>query len=190
LLSPALFDNREDSLSYAGHMFSQEVPSESPPKSRTREWLAFLALLAYAAIVLGATLSPTPLDQGYESAIDKFLAVLHRNGVPQWFGYHKLEFSANIVMFIPLGFLITLLLPAKVWWLALIICPALSGAIELTQGALLSARFASWGDVLSNSIGAIVGILIAVIIRALVYHRDQKLIERALWEHGAQQRQW
>jgi glycopeptide antibiotics resistance protein len=88
-----------------------------------------------------------------------------------------------------MGFLITLLLPTKVWGLALIICPALSGAIELTQGALLSARFASWGDVLSNSVGAIVGILMAVILRALVYHRDQKLIERALWEHGSQKRQ-
>jgi hypothetical protein len=29
----------------------------------------------------------------------------------------------------------------------------------------------------------------AVILRALVYHRDQKLIERALWEHGSQKRQ-
>ncbi|MFT2816891.1 VanZ family protein [Leifsonia sp. A12D58] len=162
----------------------------SSPKSRTREWLAFLALLAYAAIVLAATLSPTPLDQGYQGAIDKVLDVLHRNGVPEWFGYNKLEFSANIVMFVPLGFLITLLLPTKVWWLALIICPALSGAIELTQGALLSERFASWGDVLSNSIGAVIGILIAVILRALVYHRDEKLIERALWEHRTQQRQF
>jgi glycopeptide antibiotics resistance protein len=145
--------------------------------------------MAYASIVLAATLSPTPLDQGYEGAIDKLLAVLHRNGVPEWFGYHKLEFSANVVMFIPLGLLITLLLPTKVWALALIICPALSGAIELTQGALLSQRFASWGDITSNSIGAIIGILVAVILRALVYERDQKLIERALWEHSTQQRQ-
>lgn len=170
-------------------MFANGTPSHRPAKSRTREWLAFLALLAYAAVVLAATLSPTPLDQGYQGAIDKVLAVLHRNGVPEWFGYNKLEFSANIVMFIPLGFLITLLLPTKVWWLALIICPALSGTIELTQGALLSERFASGGDVASNSIGAIIGILIAVILRALVYHRDEKLIERALWNQRAEQRQ-
>jgi glycopeptide antibiotics resistance protein len=163
-------------------MLDSGTQYDIPPKSRTREWLAFLALLAYVAIVLAATLSPTPLDQGYQGAIDKFLAVLHRNGGPEWFGYNKLEFSANVVMFIPLGFLITLVLPTKVWWLALIIAPALSGAIELTQGAFLSARFASWGDVLSNSIGALIGILIAVILRTLVHNRDEKLIERALWE--------
>ena len=169
-------------------MYDYETVSPRPPKSRTREWLAFLALLSYAAIVVAATLSPTPLDQGYQGAIDKVLAVLHRNGVPEWFGYGKLEFSANIVMFIPLGFLITLLLPTKVWWLALVICPALSGAIELTQGALLSERFASWGDVASNSIGAIVGIFIAVVLRALVHNRDEKLIERALWDQRSEQR--
>jgi glycopeptide antibiotics resistance protein len=168
-------------------MFAFEMSSQSPPKSRTREWLALLALLGYVAIVLAATLSPTPLDQGYQSAIDKVLSVLHRNGVPEWFGYNKLEFSANVVMFIPLGFLIALLLPTKVWWLALIVCPGLSGAIELTQGAVLTERFASWGDVLSNSVGAVIGILVAVILRALVYHRDEKLIEQALWARRAEQ---
>jgi glycopeptide antibiotics resistance protein len=173
---------------YAGPMSAYELSSKSPPKSRTREWLAFLALLAYAGIVLAATLSPTPLDQGYQGAIDKLLTVLHRNGVPEWFGYNKLEFTANIIMFVPLGFLITLLLPTKVWWLAIVMCPALSGAIELTQGSLLSERFASWGDVASNSIGAIIGILIAVILRALIYHRDERMIERALWHQRGDQR--
>ncbi|QYF72664.1 VanZ family protein [Cryobacterium sp. PAMC25264] len=156
-----------------------------PRKSRVREWLSVLALLAYISVVLLATLSPTPLDQGYQGSIDKVLTVLHRNGVPEWFGYNKLEFSANIFMFIPLGFLITLLLPLKIWWLSIVFCPALSGAIELSQGAFLSARFASWGDVASNSIGALIGIIVAVCLRQLVYQRDEKLVERALWERGA-----
>ena len=60
--------------------------------------------------------------------------MLHKNGVPSWFGYHKLEFSANVVMFIPIGFLVTMLLAQRLWWFALLICPALSIAIEVTQG--------------------------------------------------------
>lgn len=157
--------------------------AEEPTKSHVREWLAFTALLACIVIVLAATLSPTPLDQGYQGAIDKFLGVMHRNGIPEWFGYNKLEFSANIAMFVPLGFLITLLLPTRVWWLAIAIGPALSVGIELAQGAFLSARFASPLDVLANSLGAIIGITIAVILRALVHQRDEKMIERALWKH-------
>lgn len=138
-------------------------------------------LFGYGLIVLLATLWPTPLDQGYDTSIQKLLSVLHRNGFPQWFGYGKLEFSANIMMFVPLGFLTALILPARFWWLAMILCPALSVAIELTQSALLSARFATVSDVVANSVGAVVGILIAVVVRALVHQRDQKLIARALW---------
>jgi glycopeptide antibiotics resistance protein len=153
----------------------------APSKSRAREWLSVILLGAYVVLILMATMWPTPLDQGYESSIQEFLAVLHRTGVPEWFGYSKLEFSANVVMFIPLGFLATMILPQRTWWLALLICPALSVAIELTQGALLSSRFASPLDVVANSMGAIIGVFCAVVLRAIIHERDQKLIARALW---------
>lgn len=155
-----------------------------PPASRARVGFALTCLAVCLAVVLAATLSPTPLDQGYQGAIDKLLGVLHRQGVPEWFGYGKLEFSANIVMFVPIGFLVALLLPAPVWWISLLLCPALSVSIELTQGALLSARFASGADVAANTVGGVVGILIAVLLRAAVYERDRKIIARALWEHA------
>lgn len=154
----------------------------APAKSRAREWLSVIVLGGYVVLILMATMWPTPLDQGYESSIQKFLEVLHRNGVPDWFGYSKLEFSANVVMYVPLGFLATMILPQRTWWLALLLCPALSVAIELTQGVLLSARFASPLDVVANSLGAIVGVLCAVVLRAIIHERDQKLIARVLWE--------
>jgi glycopeptide antibiotics resistance protein len=129
---------------------------------------------------------PTPIDRGYESTITKLLDILHKYGIPGWFGYHKLEFSANIVMFIPLGFLVTMLLSQRFWWLALVICPSMSIGIEVTQALFLSARFATVSDVVSNSIGAVIGILVAISLRALVYHRDEMLIARALWQHRKQ----
>lgn len=141
-------------------------------------------MASYVTVILVATLWPTPLDQGYSAAIQKVLDVVHRNGVPEWFGYNKLEFSANVVMFVPLGFLAALLLPARVWWLALLICPGLSIAIELTQATFLAARFATATDVIANSIGAVIGILVAVILRSIVYERDQKVIAVALWQRG------
>ncbi|GAA3896138.1 hypothetical protein GCM10022381_42010 [Leifsonia kafniensis] len=141
-------------------------------------------LIAYVLVVLLATMWPTPLDQGYQASIQKFLEVLHRTGVPEWFGYSKLEFSANVLMFVPLGFLVVMILPTKVWWLALIVCPALSVAIELSQAVFLSARFATVLDVIANSIGAIVGGFFAVVLRAVVHQRDEKMIARTLWERG------
>ncbi|WP_166804791.1 VanZ family protein [Cryobacterium sp. Sr8] len=144
-----------------------------------------LLLAAYVLLVLAATMWPTPLDQGYAASIDKLLAVLHRNGVPEWFGYHKLEFSANVLMFVPLGFLVTMLLPTWGWWLALLLCPALSVAIEFTQASILTARFATVTDVVANSIGALLGIAVAVALRAIIFHRDEKLIARAIWQYRA-----
>jgi len=153
-----------------------------PPKSRAREWLGVSTLIVYGAIVLFAVFWPAPIDQGFSASIDKVLDVMHRNGVPEWFGYNKLEFSANVLMFVPLGFLISLLLPARFWWLALFIGPALSVGIEMTQAAFLSARFATVSDVAANSIGAFVGAVAAMLLRAVVFSRDEKVIERALWE--------
>lgn len=160
------------------------MTDQEPPKSRVRQQLGLTLVLAYGAIVLLATMWPTPLDQGFESSITKLLDVLHRNGIPEWFGYNKLEFTANVLMFVPLGFLVSMLLPVRVWWLALIICPGISVGIELTQAAALSARFATVSDVVSNSTGALIGALLAVALRAAIYQRDEKIIARRIWELG------
>jgi glycopeptide antibiotics resistance protein len=159
------------------------IPEPAP--SHARQWLAAVLLAAVIGTILLVTMWPVPVDKGYSGSIDKLLTVMRRNGVPTWFGYNRLEFTANIIMFIPLGFLVALLLKQRLWWLALIICPAFSVSIELTQAAFLAARFATVSDVVSNSIGAFIGIFFAVLIRAAVYQRDQKVIARACWEREA-----
>ena len=162
---------------------SPAIASARPPrKSQLRVGQAVTGLVICAAAILWATMSPTPLDQGYESAIDRFLAVLHRNGVPEWFGYNKLEFSANVLMFVPLGFLLALALSRRAAWVALLLVPAFSVSIELVQAVALSARFATPMDVLANTAGGYIGALVAFIIRAAVYTRDEKVIARADWE--------
>lgn len=155
-----------------------QVKTPEPASSHARQWLAALLLAAVFGTILLITMWPAPVDKGYSGSIDKMLTVMHRHGIPNWFGYDHLEFTANIVMFVPLGFLLT----QRFWWLALIICPAFSVSIELTQATFLAARFATVSDVVSNSIGAVIGIFFAVLIRAAVYQRDQKVVARALWQ--------
>lgn len=153
-----------------------------PPNSRLRFGVALALLVAYSIVVVFAVFWPTPIDRDYQGSIVKLLDVLHRHGLPDWFGYNKLEFVANIGMFVPLGFLIALVLPARAWWASVLILPLASATIELLQGAILSERFASPWDVAANSTGALVGALLAVTVRALVHARDQKVIARALYE--------
>ncbi|WP_193598121.1 VanZ family protein [Microbacterium sp. YJN-G] len=153
-----------------------------PAKSQARLGITLTLLLIYVGVVVAMTMSPTPLDRGYESSIAKVLDVLHRNGVPEWFGYSKLEFTANIAMFVPLGFLVGLALPQVIAWLGIFLLPAFSGLIEFTQSSLLAERFATFEDVIANSVGGWIGLLTAFAVRAMVHSRDQRVIARAVWD--------
>jgi glycopeptide antibiotics resistance protein len=152
----------------------------SPAVMRVTFVLVFLVL--YGLLVLVVTLTPTTLDQGYESSISKILAVFHRHGLPNWFRYATLEFGANIAMFVPLGFLLSLVLPSRIWWIAIIACPVISTGIEVAQHLFLSGRFATVSDVIANSAGGAVGAVLALVLRGVVHRRDERVVARAMWE--------
>lgn len=147
-----------------------------PSRSPIRPLFATFGLALYGAMVALVTLTPQPVDQGFQRGITTLIAALHRRGVPEWFGYTELEFSMNIVMFVPLGFFVTLVLTARWQWLALILLPMMSAGIELTQLFFLSGRYATVPDVVANSLGGWIGVLCAVILRALVHARDRSLL--------------
>ncbi len=159
----------------------QQIPAR-PSTSGLRVGIAVALLLVCLVVVLCVTMSPTPINLGREDAIRKLLTVLHDNGVPEWFGYSKLEFTANIAMFIPLGLLIGLALPRGLGWLGLVLPPAFSACIELTQALVLSQRTATIEDVIANSLGGWIGLAAAWTIRLIVHRRDQKVIAQARWD--------
>lgn len=156
-----------------------------PPRSHARLWISTLLLIVYSAFVLLVTMWPQPEQLEFDSIAGRVLRALHNLGVPEWFGYDKLEFTANIAMFVPLGFLLGLALARKAWWLAIFLLPAFSGVIELTQGIALDERVSTVLDVLSNTLGGYIGLLLAVILRGLIHARDRTMIERELWERRA-----
>lgn len=156
-----------------------------PPRSYARLWIATLLLLVYTAFVLLVTMWPNPSQLEFGGISDRLLRVLYRFGVPEWFGFTELEFTANVAMFVPLGFLLGLALPRGGWWVAAILLPAFSGFIELTQGLALQDRVSTLQDVAANTIGGYSGLLLAMIMRALIHMRDQTVIEREIWERNA-----
>lgn len=156
-----------------------------PPRSYARLWVSTVLLAIYAAFVLLVTMWPNPQQLEFGSISSRLLRVLHNFGVPEWFGYDKLEFTANIGMFVPLGFLLGLALARKAWWAAVFLLPAFSGAIEFTQGIALDERVSTLQDVAANTIGGYIGLLLAMIVRAMIYARDRTKIERELWERRA-----
>ena len=84
-----------------------------------------------------------------------------------WVTYTQLESFANVMLFVPFGLLIALLSPTR-WWGAVIVGLILVAiCIELGQAVFLPGRVASMGDVLANSTGGVVGVILAAIIRGL-----------------------
>jgi len=144
-----------------------------------------VGLAAYAVFVVVVTMVPTPVDQGLNSSIEKVLGKLHQHGLPTWFQYDQLEFSANIAFFVPLGFFLALLVPVRAWWLAILVGPVFSLGIELCQRLFLPERFASVGDVVANSIGSLIGTVLAFALRAVVFARDRRIVSAALEKRPA-----
>lgn len=147
---------------------------------RIRLAVCGVLLVLYSAVVLIITMWPSQPDQSFGAAVERILAFLHRNGLPAWFGFTELEFTANIAMFVPLGFLLALTLPSRGAWLSLLLVPAFSMAIEFTQGQYLPERFATVSDVVANTLGGYLGAMLAAGVRAVVHERDRLVVAREL----------
>lgn len=134
----------------------------------------------YVGFVLLVTLWPTTVDRGLDPYLEKLLQRLHQHGVPAFVDYGFVEFTSNIAFFVPVGFLGGLALTRRLWWLSAVLGLLLSALVETAQAVFLPGRVASPKDVLANTTGAVIGAVIAGLVRLVVMHRDQLLIRDVL----------
>ncbi|WP_245631562.1 VanZ family protein [Curtobacterium ammoniigenes] len=104
---------------------------------------------------------PTHVDRPVAPELSAVLTFLHHHGVPRWFDYNTVQFSANIILFMPFGALVASMFPRSLWWSSVALGASASFLIEFVQEEFLHGRTADPGDVLSNTIGAAVGGLLA-----------------------------
>ena len=79
-------------------------------------------------------------------------------------GYVVLEFTANIAMFVPFGVLVRVAFARLPWWAVLALGFATTVTIELIQSTLPS-RYSTLSDVIANTLGTAVGLLIVWAVR-------------------------
>ncbi|MFF1574429.1 VanZ family protein [Leifsonia sp. NPDC058292] len=113
--------------------------------------------LVYLLIVGWITLSPQPADATQNRFIRDVIEAIHEFPPTSWVTYLGVEFTANIAMFVPMGILFTLLLGVRRWWLALLIGVAATCLIEGIQ-LFLPTRYSEWRDLVSNTLGTLIGI--------------------------------
>ncbi|HTH05531.1 MAG TPA: VanZ family protein, partial [Ilumatobacteraceae bacterium] len=78
-----------------------------------------------------------------------------------WFGSGWIEFGANILMFVPLGFLLSLLFRRP--WVGVVLAVVLSAVAEVAQ-IIIPSRQPTLRDILANTLGAALGAALAWLI--------------------------
>jgi len=126
-----------------------------------------LALLTggYLAFVAWLTLTPQAYASEHIAIIYRVLAALHRHGYLLFIDDRRLEFLANVALFVPVGMFLMLLFGTRLWWVALAASFAMTTAIEVAQRSI-PGRVPDERDLLANGLGAIVGVFIALVLTA------------------------
>ena len=116
------------------------------------------------------TLTPQSGGSAHGAVAKALLDALHTIGVPASFGEVEWEFTANIIMFTPLGFFLALALPGARLWLGIIALPLMSGLIEASQFLFLPSRYPTVSDLAANSLGGWLGLLAGVGVLQIINH--------------------
>ena len=129
-----------------------------------RHPLLTVLTVAYLALVGLVTLGPVPAT-GRSSFVEVIVRVFQRFEATRWLDFDVVEFLLNVAMFVPLGLFLVLLLGRRAWWVAILFGVGLTLVIEFVQQSLPS-RVSDPRDLVANSVGAVVGVLFALVVTA------------------------
>jgi len=124
-----------------------------------------LATLAYLGLVGWITLGPQPLDDRANGLLWRVLEVFGRYSETDWITYSRVEFGANVAMFVPIGLFFLLLFGRRFWWLSILFGVALTVGIEAAQ-MFIPGRVSDPRDLVANSSGAFLGVIGGLILTA------------------------
>ncbi|MFT4134880.1 MAG: VanZ family protein [Microbacterium sp.] len=136
-------------------------------RAASRAVLAVLSA-AYLWAVGWLTLRARPYGADVSEVLERLLAWFSRHRVTEWITLERMEFAANIAMFVPLGVFAVLWFGVRGWWSAPVLGLVLSGAIELAQALLLDTRVPDVRDLVANTIGSVVGMLLMLLLAFLL----------------------
>ncbi len=142
-----------------------------------RHPLLSLVTFLYLGFVGWVTLTPQPLDGGTDTIAWALLRVADRFAALDWVTYAGIEFTANMLMFVPIGMFFLLLLGRRRWFVAILLGVALSIGIETAQALFFPTRVADVRDVVSNGAGAALGAIAVLVVttpKAIRMRRDAR----------------
>lgn len=126
--------------------------------------LLSLATFAYLGVVGWVTLTPQA-EARQDGLLWALALVFDRHAATEWITFNLLEFVANVLLFLPFGVFFVLLFGRGRWWLAILLGIALTAGIEFAQ-QFIPNRVSDVRDIVSNSMGAVIGTVFALVVTA------------------------
>ena len=123
------------------------------------------ATFAYLGVVAWITLGPQPFDDGRDGMLWKALGFFSRHDLTSWITYQRVEFWANVAMFVPVGMFFLLLFGRRWWFASISAGVALTCVIEFVQ-RFLPDRVSDLSDIIANSTGTAIGVVLALALTA------------------------
>lgn len=125
----------------------------------------FLSLVTfcYLGFVAWLTLTPDLAQRGEWDLVLRVLDRLQRYDELSWLTYDRAEALANVALFVPVGLFFLLLVGTRFWWVAVGLGVAMTVAIETAQQAI-PGRVPDERDLLTNTAGTVVGVLLGVLL--------------------------
>ena len=120
-------------------------------------------LISYLAAIAIVGFWPERVDTAFRGDVVRVVETMSSNGFA-YMSYDLVDAAANVMWFVPIGVLALITIGRRYWIVALLLCVALSCVVEVVQASVLSSRVGSISDVVANSMGAVMGILVGVII--------------------------
>lgn len=133
------------------------APPTRPSRLRSAVRNPRVLLAAYLVVLTLIAVWPVPVDSGAGGLL---------RGITRVFPiatYARIEFGANILLFVPLGILLALILRQR--YLILPIALVSTVAIESFQALMLDKRTPSVMDIIANLTGAALGLLIVAFVQ-------------------------
>lgn len=131
----------------------------APNTPAARGVVAPVILAVYGVLLAAIAFWPTPVDAGAGGLLSQLT-----HAVPL-LTYPRLEFGANILLFLPLGALLALIL-RRARWLAVPLAVAVTVTVESVQAVALAQRTPSFLDIVANTVGAGLGLMLVVVMTA------------------------
>jgi len=129
-----------------------------------RHPLLSLLTVAYLGALAWVTLTPSSNSDRAFSLLQVVVRELQSHASTDFLTYDDVEFLANIALFVPMGVFVVLLFGRRMWWAGIFAGVLASCWIELAQGVWLSDRVSDPRDLVSNSLGTLLGVLVALLV--------------------------